>query len=174
MLSHDQRERGHSCWNYFWKTHPCKIPDGKVQLLKKISLKTWPRLILMRQVNLPTAMLIFLSQIVNRFTEEFLDMVIQVNLTVMLVLATLWAIFVKSEEKNFENLNVSVSWESASPSQALLTSSWLRCGCSSPWSIPLLRFWLFVFKICSRPGLLWNKVWQFFEIDYWSKELCKN
>ena len=43
----------------------------------------------MRQVNLPTAMLIFLSQIVNRFTEEFLDMVIQVNLTVMLVLATL-------------------------------------------------------------------------------------
>ena len=43
----------------------------------------------MRQVNLPTAMLIFLSQIVNRFTEEFLDMVIQFNLTVMLVLATL-------------------------------------------------------------------------------------
>ena len=38
-------------------------------------------------------MLIFLSQMVNRFTEEYLDMVIQVNLTVMLVLATLWVLF---------------------------------------------------------------------------------
>ena len=34
-------------------------------------------------------MLIILSQMVNRFTEEYLDMVVQVNLTVMLVLATL-------------------------------------------------------------------------------------
>ena len=64
-----------------------------------------------RQVNLPTAMLIFLSQMVNRstenlkkkslegslerkenacrFTEKYLDMVIEVNLTVMLVVATL-------------------------------------------------------------------------------------
>ena len=63
------------------------------------------------QVNLPTAMLIFLSQMVNRstgklkkklkkierekkknpcrFTEKYLDMVIEVNLTVMLVVATL-------------------------------------------------------------------------------------
>ena len=41
------------------------------------------------QVNLPTAMLIFLCGIVNRFKEKYLDMVIQVKLTVMLVLATL-------------------------------------------------------------------------------------
>ena len=47
----------------------------------------------LRQVNLPTTMLIILSQMVNRFTEEYLDMVVQVNLTVMLVLATLWVLF---------------------------------------------------------------------------------
>ena len=41
------------------------------------------------QVNLPTAMLISLCGIVNRFQEKYLDMVIQVKLTVMLVLATL-------------------------------------------------------------------------------------
>ena len=41
------------------------------------------------QVNLPTAMLIFLCGIVNRFKKKYLDMVIQVKLTVMLVLATL-------------------------------------------------------------------------------------
>ena len=41
------------------------------------------------QVNLPTAMLISLCGIVNRFKEKYLDMVIQVKLTVMLVLATL-------------------------------------------------------------------------------------
>ena len=45
------------------------------------------------QVNLPTAMLIFLCGIVNRFKEKYLDMVIQVKLTVMLVLATLWVLF---------------------------------------------------------------------------------
>ena len=53
-------------------------------------------------MNLPTAMLIWLSQMVNRFTEEYLDMVIQVNLTVMLVLATLWVLFVPSQQ-NFWN-----------------------------------------------------------------------
>ena len=31
----------------------------------------------------------FLSQLINMFTDQFLTMVIQVNLTVMLVLATL-------------------------------------------------------------------------------------
>ena len=41
------------------------------------------------QVNLPTLMLIFLSQMVNRFTENYLDMVVQVNLTILLVSATL-------------------------------------------------------------------------------------
>ena len=34
-------------------------------------------------------MLMFLSQMINMFTDQFLTMVIQVNLTVMLVLATL-------------------------------------------------------------------------------------
>ena len=41
------------------------------------------------QVNLPSLMLIFLSQMVNRFTENYLDMVVQVNLTILLVSATL-------------------------------------------------------------------------------------
>merc|ERR1711971_823263 len=39
-------------------------------------------------VTLPTCMLMFLSQLINMFTDQFLTMVIQVNLTVMLVLAT--------------------------------------------------------------------------------------
>ena len=41
------------------------------------------------QVTLPTGMLMFLSQMINMFPKQFLTMVIQVNLTVMLVLATL-------------------------------------------------------------------------------------
>ena len=39
--------------------------------------------------TLPTGMLIIISQLANSFSEEYLDMVIQVNLTVFLVLATL-------------------------------------------------------------------------------------
>ena len=40
-------------------------------------------------MTLPTAMLIFVSHMVNRFTDQYFDMVIQVHLTAMLVLATL-------------------------------------------------------------------------------------
>ena len=40
-------------------------------------------------MTLPTGMLMFLSQMINMFTDQFLTMVIQVNLTVILVLATL-------------------------------------------------------------------------------------
>ena len=43
-------------------------------------------------MTLPTGILMFLSQMFNKqqmFTKQFLTMVIQVNLTVMLVLATL-------------------------------------------------------------------------------------
>ena len=64
-------------------------------------------------------MLIFLSQMVNRFTEEYLDMVVQVNLTVMLVLATLWVLF----GNILKNVNVSVFSESARLSQPPPTSS---------------------------------------------------
>ena len=39
--------------------------------------------------TLPTIMLILISQLATSFSEEYLDMVIQVNLTVLLVLATL-------------------------------------------------------------------------------------
>ena len=39
--------------------------------------------------TLPTVMLIMISQMATSFSKEYLDMVIQVNLTVLLVLATL-------------------------------------------------------------------------------------
>ena len=39
--------------------------------------------------TLPTLMLIIISQLATTFSGEYLDMVIQVNLTVLLVLATL-------------------------------------------------------------------------------------
>ena len=39
--------------------------------------------------TLPTIMLIIISQLATSFSGEYLDMVIQVNLTVLLVLATL-------------------------------------------------------------------------------------
>ena len=41
------------------------------------------------QVTLPTCMLMFLSQMINTFTDQYVTMVVQVNLTVMLVLSTL-------------------------------------------------------------------------------------
>ena len=41
------------------------------------------------QVTLPTCMLMFLSQMINSFTDQYVTMVVQVNLTVMLVLSTL-------------------------------------------------------------------------------------
>ena len=40
-------------------------------------------------ITLPTVMVIRISQLATSFSEEYLDMVIQVNLTVLLVLATL-------------------------------------------------------------------------------------
>ena len=41
------------------------------------------------QVTLPTCMLMFLSQMINTFTDQYITMVVQVNLTVLLVLSTL-------------------------------------------------------------------------------------
>ena len=107
-------------------------------------------------------MLIFLSQMVNRFTEQYLDMVIEVNLTVMLVLATLWVLF-SQVDKTFETgwkcENVSAFLGSASRYQPPPTSSWLRSGWSSPWFIPLLRLCLSASKICTSPKLFWWKVY---------------
>ena len=40
-------------------------------------------------VFIPTLILIIISHMVNRFQENYLDMVISINLTVLLVLATL-------------------------------------------------------------------------------------
>ena len=42
------------------------------------------------QIYLPTGMLIFVSHMMNRFVDQYFDMVIQIHLTAMLVLATLW------------------------------------------------------------------------------------
>ena len=41
------------------------------------------------QVTLPTAMLTFVSHMMSNFMEEYFEMVVQVNLTAMLVIATL-------------------------------------------------------------------------------------
>ena len=41
------------------------------------------------QIYLPTGMLIFVSHMMNRFVDQYFDMVIQIHLTAMLVLATL-------------------------------------------------------------------------------------
>ena len=96
-------------------------------------------------------MLTFVSHMMSNFLDEYFDMVVQVNLTVMLVIATLWVIF---NNNSLTYTIHSVTWASTNRFPARLMSRWSTLGWFSPCSVPSLKSCWSGWKISSR-GMLW-------------------
>ena len=75
--------------HYVWEVKVCSaVIEGDQGIIVEVILGR-PLFSSFLTSTLPTSMLIIISQMATSFSEDYFDMVIQVNLTVLLVLATL-------------------------------------------------------------------------------------
>ena len=99
-------------------------------------------------VFVPTMLLIIISFAARFFSEDYVDMVVEVNLTILLVLATMW-VLETFHVNDIVTFLVFLGFLKACQSPP--TSRWSTSGCFLPWQ-SLSSRWLYTLRM-----KLWKK-----------------